>query len=168
MVAAPYPPLRQHGCIIGSNEMANLTYVDKLQLEKLFGMGGGYVLNFSDRTFQEFIFDSVGIDLYAAGMDAGGASKAKRLRYFWKCSRIISSVGCCSLFAIITGRQRTTQTKLCCQSAVQLRSGLRRSIARRILSRSFLPIRHLAHMMLQRQSRIPRRHPPLRRNRMPC
>jgi len=64
--------------------MANLTYVDKLQLEKLFGMGGGYVLNFSDRTFQEFIFDSVGIDLYAAGMDAGGASKAKRLRYFWK------------------------------------------------------------------------------------
>ena len=35
--------------------MANLTYVDKLQLEKLFGMGSGYVLNFSDKTFQEFV-----------------------------------------------------------------------------------------------------------------
>ena len=64
--------------------MANLTYVEKLQLEKLFGMGGGYVLNFSDSTFQEFIADSVGIDMYAPGMDAGGTSKAKRLRYFWK------------------------------------------------------------------------------------
>ena len=30
--------------------MANLTYVDKLQLEKLLGMGSGYVLNFSDKT----------------------------------------------------------------------------------------------------------------------
>jgi hypothetical protein len=64
--------------------MANLTYVDKLQLEKLFGMGSGYVLNFSDRTFQEFVVDCVGIDMYAPGMDAGGSSKAKRLRYFWK------------------------------------------------------------------------------------
>jgi hypothetical protein len=64
--------------------MANLTYVDKLQLEKLFGMGSGYVLNFSDRTFQEFVVDCVGIDPYAPGMDAGGSSKAKRLRYFLK------------------------------------------------------------------------------------
>ena len=64
--------------------MANLTYVDKLQLEKLLGMGSGYVLNFSDKTFQEFVVDSVGIDMYAPGMDAGGTSKAKRLRYFWK------------------------------------------------------------------------------------
>jgi hypothetical protein len=47
-------------------------------------MPSGFVLNFSDRTFQEFIFDSVGIDMYAPGMDAGGTSKAKRLRHFWK------------------------------------------------------------------------------------
>jgi hypothetical protein len=61
--------------------MANLTYVDKLQLGKLLGMGSGYVLNFSDRTFQEFVFDCVGIDMYAPGMDGGGSSKVKRLRY---------------------------------------------------------------------------------------
>jgi hypothetical protein len=64
--------------------MANLTYVDKLQLEKLFGMGDGYVLNFSDKSFQEFVLDCTRINLYAPGMDAGGTSKAKRLRYFWK------------------------------------------------------------------------------------
>lgn len=64
--------------------MGNLTYTDKLRLEKLLGMSGGYVLNFSDRTFQEFVLDSVGIDLYLPGMDAGGTSKAKRLRHLWK------------------------------------------------------------------------------------
>ena len=45
--------------------MANLTYVDKLQLEKLLGLGSGYVLNFSDKTFQEFVFESISIDMYA-------------------------------------------------------------------------------------------------------
>lgn len=64
--------------------MADLSYVDKLQLEKLFGMSSGYVLNFSDKTFQEFVFESLGIDIYAPGMDAGGTSKAKRLRHFLK------------------------------------------------------------------------------------
>jgi hypothetical protein len=64
--------------------MADLNYVERLQLEKLFGMSSGYVLNFSDRTFQEFVFESIGEDMYAPGMDAGGNSKAKRLRHFWK------------------------------------------------------------------------------------
>lgn len=64
--------------------MANLSYVDKLRVEKLFGMASGFVLDFSDRTFKEFVFDSVSVDIYAPGMDAGGTSKAKRLRYFLK------------------------------------------------------------------------------------
>lgn len=64
--------------------MAELTYVEKLQLERLLGMSSGYVLNFSDRTFQQFVFESLGIDIYAPGMDAGGTSKAKRLRQLWK------------------------------------------------------------------------------------
>ncbi len=66
--------------------MANLTYVEKLRLEKLLDMGGGYVLNFSDKTFQRFVFESIGIDMYAPNMDARGTSKAKRLRYFWETS----------------------------------------------------------------------------------
>ena len=70
--------------MIGTTEMANLSYLDKLQLEKLLGMPSGYVLNFSDKTFQEFVLDSVGIDIYSPGMDAGETSKAKRLRHLWK------------------------------------------------------------------------------------
>ena len=70
--------------IISTNQMAHLSYTDKIRIEKLLGMGSGYVLNFSDRTFQEFVLDSVRVDMYAPGMDAGGTSKAKRLRHFWR------------------------------------------------------------------------------------
>jgi|SRR5579872_6294841 len=44
--------------------MANLSTNDKQLLEKLFQMGGGYVLNFSDRTMGEYFRDDVGIDIY--------------------------------------------------------------------------------------------------------
>lgn len=64
--------------------MAQLTYTDKLRLEKLLGMSSGYVLNFSDTTFREFVLDSIKIDIYAPGMDAAGTSKAKRLRHLWR------------------------------------------------------------------------------------
>ncbi|EOI7012595.1 hypothetical protein ACMVLY_003524 [Salmonella enterica subsp. enterica serovar Derby] len=37
--------------------MADLTAFERRKLEKLFGMGGGYVLNFSDRTYSEFFID---------------------------------------------------------------------------------------------------------------
>jgi hypothetical protein len=43
--------------------MATLNTNDKQLLEKLFQMGGGYVLNFSDRTFGEFFKDDIGIDI---------------------------------------------------------------------------------------------------------
>ena len=39
--------------------MANLTTLDKQILEKLFQMGGGYVLNFSDRTMGEFFREEI-------------------------------------------------------------------------------------------------------------
>ena len=38
--------------------MARLTFIERQQLEKLFDMGGGYVLDFSNRTFAEFVADS--------------------------------------------------------------------------------------------------------------
>jgi len=34
--------------------MTDLTAFERRKLEKLFGMGGGYVLNFSDRTLADF------------------------------------------------------------------------------------------------------------------
>ena len=53
-------------------------------LEKHLGMSGGYVLNFSDRTFGEFVFEAVEIDIHAEKYTAEGTSKAKKLRTFWK------------------------------------------------------------------------------------
>ncbi len=61
--------------------MSDLTGIEKMRLEKLFGMGGGYVLNFSDRTFQSFILDTTKIDVFSE--EYGQCSKANRLRTFW-------------------------------------------------------------------------------------
>jgi hypothetical protein len=64
--------------------MADLATVERIKLEKLFRMGSGYVLNFSDRTFGDFMEENTGVDVYAPGYDANGTSKANRLRHFWK------------------------------------------------------------------------------------
>ena len=51
-------------------------------LDDLFEMHGGYVLDFSNRTFAEFFFDELGVDIYSSCWDGGGTSKAKRLRFY--------------------------------------------------------------------------------------
>jgi hypothetical protein len=63
--------------------VADLTNADKRKLEKLFEMGGGYLLNFSNRTFEEFVFDSTGRAIDDAKYQQGSGSKANRLRAFW-------------------------------------------------------------------------------------
>ncbi len=63
--------------------MANLTIIEKRRIERLLGMESGYVLRFSDRTFQEFFADVVGIDIYAEKYSYASGSKANRLRAFW-------------------------------------------------------------------------------------
>lgn len=63
--------------------MADLTTNEKQVLEKLFQMGGGYVLNFSDRTMGEFFRDDVGIDIYSKKYNYASGSKANRLRGLW-------------------------------------------------------------------------------------
>ena len=63
--------------------MSDLTNIDKLKLEIFFGMSSGYVLDFSNRTFQEFIYDSVNLDIYDNKYSYASGSKANRLRAFW-------------------------------------------------------------------------------------
>jgi hypothetical protein len=63
--------------------MANLTPAEKRKLERLLGMGSGYVLGFSNRTFADFVLDSTGRDIYSDKYDYGSGSKANRLRGFW-------------------------------------------------------------------------------------
>lgn len=74
--------------------MSDLTFLERNQLEKLFDMGGGYVLNFSNRTLQEFIIDSVGKNIYDQRYDYGSGSKANRLRGFWdvESNRVVGRV----------------------------------------------------------------------------
>jgi len=49
-------------------------------VERVLSMNTGYVLDFSDRTFDEFIAHEVGIDATAPRYSTDGGSKAKRLR----------------------------------------------------------------------------------------
>jgi hypothetical protein len=60
--------------------MSNLTNAEKRKFELLLGMGSGYVLDFSNRTFSEFVFDSTGREIYDSRY---AGSKANRLRGFW-------------------------------------------------------------------------------------
>jgi hypothetical protein len=46
-------------------------------------MGSGYVLDFSNRTFAEFIEESTRRDIYNSRYEYGSGSKANRLRGFW-------------------------------------------------------------------------------------
>jgi hypothetical protein len=64
--------------------MSDLTAKDKTYLEKLFQMGGGYVLDFSDRTMGEFFADTLGVDIYADEYNYASGSKANRIRGFWR------------------------------------------------------------------------------------
>lgn len=57
--------------------MANIEYIEKDCFEELFGMRTGYVLDFSNRGFQEFVFEKIDLDIYAKYQ---GLSKAKILR----------------------------------------------------------------------------------------
>lgn len=63
--------------------MSDLSRIEKSKLEKLFEMGGGYVLDFSNRTFSDFIEEACNLDVYSSIYDFNGSSKANRLRALW-------------------------------------------------------------------------------------
>lgn len=63
--------------------MADLSSIERRKLERLFRMGGGYVLDFSDRTFSEFFEEHTRRNIDAAIYRERGTSKANRLRGFW-------------------------------------------------------------------------------------
>lgn len=64
--------------------MAELTYTERRDLEAALQMQDGYVLRFSDRSFQLEVYDSVRVDIYDPRYETGGTSKANRLRTFWR------------------------------------------------------------------------------------
>jgi hypothetical protein len=54
-----------------------------MYLERLLEMGGGYVLSFSNATFEDFVRASTGEEIYSDAYSGNGDSKANRLRAFW-------------------------------------------------------------------------------------
>ena len=65
--------------------MATLKSRDKAILEKIFQMGGGYVLDFSDRTMEAFFAEDFDIEVYDKkyDFDFQSNSKANRMRGIW-------------------------------------------------------------------------------------
>jgi hypothetical protein len=64
--------------------MSGLSLANKTFLEATFGMGGGYVLDFSNNSFANF-FGDLNIDIYDEQKYPGfGDSKANRMRALWK------------------------------------------------------------------------------------
>ena len=55
---------------------------DMLVIDNVFGMGDGYVLNFSNRTFSRFFAEELGVDIDQPRWSVDGGSKAKRLRTY--------------------------------------------------------------------------------------
>ena len=63
--------------------MSSLTDVEKRYLEKVLNMGGGYVLDYSDATFEEFFY-RYKVNSHSDRYQAYGTSKAKKMRAFWE------------------------------------------------------------------------------------
>ncbi len=64
--------------------MSSLTLVEKISLEEFFGMSSGYVLDFGNKTFQNFFVENTGLDIHLKKYQKSGTSKANKLREFWK------------------------------------------------------------------------------------
>ncbi len=64
--------------------MSSLTPLEKRCFEDLLGMGGGYVLNFTNQSFAQFFHDTVSINIYEEKYAMHGDSKARRMRSFWE------------------------------------------------------------------------------------
>jgi len=62
--------------------MEKLNFEEQRYLEKILEMEEGYVLDFSNSTFKNYIFDNLKINIYDDKYNINGESKANRLRTF--------------------------------------------------------------------------------------
>ncbi len=67
--------------------MSDLTQIERIKLERYLRMESGFVLDFNNRTFGDFVYGTIKINIYAADFSYMGESKAKRLRAFWEKER---------------------------------------------------------------------------------
>jgi len=63
--------------------LAELNYKEKFLIEKLFEMPTGYVMDFSNNSFEKFIYDTMKVNIYDDKYFYASGSKANRLRGFF-------------------------------------------------------------------------------------
>ncbi|MBT3347537.1 MAG: abortive infection family protein [Thiotrichales bacterium] len=63
--------------------MSDLSNMEKRKLERALQMDEGYVLEFSNKTFNEFMNKTLGIEIYEEKYLGHSGSKASRMRAFW-------------------------------------------------------------------------------------
>lgn len=63
--------------------MSDLKTTEKKPFDLLFELNSGYVMDFTNSTFEE-LFSELNIDIYSEKYAFNGGSKAKRLRAFWQ------------------------------------------------------------------------------------
>ena len=61
---------------------AKIRIMDMPVVDKVFGMKGGSVLHFVNRTFDEFFREELQVNIYDSRWAIHGGSKARRLRYY--------------------------------------------------------------------------------------
>ena len=64
--------------------MSDLSKIEASKLEHLLGMKEGYVFRFSNKQFEDFVLDSIGVDVCDEKYSRIGTSKANRLRSLWE------------------------------------------------------------------------------------
>lgn len=72
--------------------MPNIRSLDMKLVDDLFEMGGGYVLDFSDRSMSAFFAEELNVDIDDPAYREQGTSKAKRLRCYLNKVDLASSV----------------------------------------------------------------------------
>lgn len=82
--------------------MANMDYLERDYFEQLFEMSLGYILDFTNRTFQEFVYEKIQVDIYSR---YEGLSKAKIMR------RIMSDYNDVVVGKLLLELMRYMQTK---------------------------------------------------------
>jgi uncharacterized protein (TIGR02391 family) len=73
---------------MGEPELADLDPTTKLKLESILDMSGGYVLDFSNASFADFVRASIDIEPYEKY--GGDLSKARLLRLIWEQEPMVS------------------------------------------------------------------------------
>ena len=68
-----------HGHLQSRHSMVALKHSEMRIIDDALAMGGGYVLDFSDRTFAEFFDDEFKVIIYSEKYGFNGGSKAKHI-----------------------------------------------------------------------------------------